>query len=41
MSYVADPAKRSLGFALSALPNIILMLGAIFGAARAALLLHG
>ncbi|HKT73315.1 MAG TPA: MAPEG family protein [Steroidobacteraceae bacterium] len=40
-SYVKDPAKRSAGFALSAIPNIILMLGAIFGAARAALLLHG
>jgi uncharacterized MAPEG superfamily protein len=30
--YVADPAKRSLGFALSALPQLILLLGGIVGA---------
>jgi glutathione S-transferase len=30
--YVADPAKRSTGFALSALPQLILLLGGIVGA---------
>jgi glutathione S-transferase len=35
-AYVKDPKKRSVGFALSMLPIMILMLGAIVGAARAA-----
>ena len=30
--YVADPAKRSTGFVLSALPQLILLLGGIVGA---------
>ncbi|HEY6483788.1 MAG TPA: MAPEG family protein [Steroidobacteraceae bacterium] len=32
--YVRDPRKREAGFVLSALPNAILLLGALFGAAR-------
>ncbi len=35
--YVADPGKRSLGFGLSAFPTLILLVGAIYGAARALL----
>lgn len=35
--YVADPAKRSTGFALSALPQLILLLGGILGALYRAL----
>lgn len=30
--YVADPAKRSTGFALSALPQVVLLVGGIVGA---------
>lgn len=30
--YVADPAQRSTGFALTALPQLILLLGGIVGA---------
>jgi len=30
--YVADPKKRSAGFGLSFLPNVILLLGALVGA---------
>jgi glutathione S-transferase len=36
-SYVKNPKSRSAGFALSALPNVALLLGAIIGAARAIL----
>jgi glutathione S-transferase len=39
--YVKDPKKRELGFMLSALPNVILLLGGIVGAVRAAFLLRG
>jgi uncharacterized MAPEG superfamily protein len=35
-AYVKDPKKREIGFALSMVPILILMLGAIVGAARAA-----
>lgn len=35
--YVADPRKREVGFALSILPTAILLVGGIFGAARALL----
>ena len=35
--YVADPAKRSTGFALTALPQLILLVGGIVGALVAAL----
>ncbi|MDX2166160.1 MAG: MAPEG family protein [Deltaproteobacteria bacterium] len=31
-SYVADPASRSLGFGLTFIPNVILVLGALLGA---------
>jgi uncharacterized membrane protein YecN with MAPEG domain len=34
--YVKDPKKRETGFVLSAAPTLILLLGAIIGAARAA-----
>jgi uncharacterized MAPEG superfamily protein len=30
--YVRDPAKRELGFALTALPIVVLLLGALIGA---------
>jgi glutathione S-transferase len=33
--YVKDPKKREAGFALTALPNLVLLLGAIAGAVRA------
>jgi glutathione S-transferase len=36
-AYVKDPKTRELGFILSVGPNAILLGGAIFGAARAAL----
>jgi uncharacterized MAPEG superfamily protein len=35
-AYVKDPKKREVGFALSVVPILILILGAIVGAARAA-----
>jgi uncharacterized membrane protein YecN with MAPEG domain len=35
-AYVKDPKKREVGFALSMVPILILMLGATVGAARAA-----
>jgi glutathione S-transferase len=35
-SYVKDPKSRSLGYGLSALPVVILLAGALFGAIRAA-----
>jgi len=31
-SYVADPASRSVGFGLSFVPNVLLVLGALLGA---------
>jgi hypothetical protein len=34
-TYVKDPAKRSAGFALSILPILILLVGALIGAIRA------
>jgi glutathione S-transferase len=40
VTYVKDPAKRSVGFALTYLPILALLAGAVFGAARA-LLGHG
>jgi len=30
--YVQDPSKRSVGFAISAIPQMILMLGSVIGA---------
>jgi uncharacterized MAPEG superfamily protein len=35
-TYVKDPAKRSLGFGLSFLPTVIMLVGALIGAVRAA-----
>ncbi len=35
-AYVKDPKSRSLGYALSMLPTLVLLVGAIFGAIRAA-----
>jgi uncharacterized MAPEG superfamily protein len=35
-AYVKDPKKREVGFALSILPTLVLMVGAMIGAARAA-----
>jgi uncharacterized membrane protein YecN with MAPEG domain len=32
--YVADPGKREIGFGLSVLPVIVLLLGALWGAGR-------
>jgi len=32
--YVADPARREIGFALSALPVVVLLLGAAWGVVR-------
>ena len=37
VSYVKDPKKRELGFILSFAPTVMLLGGAIFGAARAAM----
>jgi glutathione S-transferase len=36
-SYLADPARRSAGFTLSALPILVLLIGALLGAVRAML----
>jgi glutathione S-transferase len=38
IGYVRDPARRSAGFVLSAVPVIALLIGGTLGAARAALL---
>jgi glutathione S-transferase len=35
MSYVKDPAKREVGYGLTFLPTVILVLGGLFGAVRA------
>jgi uncharacterized MAPEG superfamily protein len=32
--YVADPGKREIGFALSALPIVVLLAGSLWGAVR-------
>lgn len=37
LGYVADPKKREIGFGLSFLPVLALLLGALYGAARALL----
>ncbi len=37
MSYVKDPKSRGAGYGLSALPVVILLVGAILGAIRAAI----
>jgi len=33
-SYLADPRKREIGFGLSALPILVLLVGALWGAVR-------
>jgi uncharacterized MAPEG superfamily protein len=33
-SYIADPAKRSMGFGLSMFPVLMLLIGALIGAGR-------
>lgn len=38
-SYVKDPKKREMGFILTIAPTTILLVGGLFGAARAALYL--
>jgi uncharacterized membrane protein YecN with MAPEG domain len=35
--YVADPAKREIGFAMSSLPVVILLIGALWGSGKALL----
>ncbi len=37
VAYVSDPKKRSLGFSLSMVPAIVLVIAALIGAIRAAL----
>jgi len=37
VGYVADPAKREIGFGLTALPVVILLIGALWGAGKASL----
>jgi uncharacterized MAPEG superfamily protein len=38
VGYVKEPAKRSAGFLLAALPTMFLLIGGVLGAARAAFL---
>lgn len=35
LSYVKDPAKREIGFALSVLPILVMLVGALWGAVKA------
>jgi glutathione S-transferase len=35
MTYVKDPAKREIGYALTFLPTVVLVLGGLIGAVRA------
>ena len=35
MTYVKDPAKREIGYGLTFLPTVVLVLGGLFGAVRA------
>jgi uncharacterized membrane protein YecN with MAPEG domain len=35
MTYVKDPAKREIGYGLTFLPPVVLVLGGLFGAVRA------
>ena len=37
VGYVADPARREIGFAMSSMPVVILLLGARWGAGKALL----
>jgi glutathione S-transferase len=36
-SYVAEPRKREVGFVMSMLPNVILLIGGLYGAIRVVL----
>jgi glutathione S-transferase len=38
-AYVRDPKKRSLGYAVTALPMLILLFGGLYGAIRAAMVM--
>ena len=35
VGYVKDPARREVGFALSVLPTVVLLIGALWGAGKA------
>jgi uncharacterized MAPEG superfamily protein len=35
LGYVADPAKRELGFGMSVIPILVLLIGGLLGAAKA------
>jgi glutathione S-transferase len=37
-TYVSNPAKRSLGYAMTALPTVVLLAGAVYGAVRSLIL---
>lgn len=37
LGYVADPAKREIGFALSSIPALVLLLGGLWGAGKSLL----
>ena len=37
VGYVVDPAKREIGFAMSSMPVVVLLLGALWGAGKALL----
>ena len=40
-TYVKDPAKREVGYGLTFLPIVILVVGGLIGAARALWFTHG
>lgn len=37
VAYVADPTKRTMGFSITFIANVVLVLGSVFGAVRALL----
>ena len=40
-TYVKDPSKREVGYGLTFLPMMILVVGGLIGAVRALVLTHG
>ena len=40
-TYIKDPAKRDVGYGMTFLPMVILVVGGLIGAVRAAVRLHG